>query len=591
MGVCPSRKQEQKSMATHQGQRPTDVVQICDGSAEAVQMPVPLSQETSSGADEEGEDFDSFTLVKVKRKCRAPPGLRAPPKPSPPPTPAPPPEKQKLSRQEMRDAQDAQLLKEWREEAARVEARYEEGRQQLGTLLLTKKQQAQPERLQRRERFWSTLSVKFDNAEPSFQSCARCIEPARQISVLHAVCDRLASAEPNQRPRSVKSFQNFTRKARSIRTYTLDWQAVAAALGLSLQYFPQECKETPTELQLTQIRKRFEVVKATGTSPPDLQAWIEAESYVAKFYSAEEILAELRKVGILSGPDDFGASMVEHSYWDFLPKTQSLPVTAQEASKAMWVDRFANKNIVSLATFELRLPKKGTFGRGSIVGLLLGRRGSRIKAELEALKQRLAAAEVPVSKVLCSLGRRGCYRCQWRITPWEPAFLKLAIFLPMGPRPVDQSFEVAKDIVVQTLEQWYKDMVDQCDHWDDVWTERLERFRVEDDEGLVSARDRIRYFLEEMQKQIQAEIQEPVASAKTLSSERWEQQIYGRLRDVRHRQGQEDKIQRRVRMAQHNRRSERGRGMLAPAQVARVERRRRMVEVDSEPSAWDFVCK
>mmetsp|Transcript_78593 Transcript_78593/g.172266 ORF Transcript_78593/g.172266 Transcript_78593/m.172266 type:complete len:587 (+) Transcript_78593:101-1861(+) len=586
MGVCPLRKQ---------GQSPTDVVHICDGSAEAVQMPVPLSQETSSGADEEGEDFDSFTLVKVKRKCRAPPGLRAPPKPSPPPTPATPPEKRKLSKQEIRDAGNAQLLKVLREDLARAEASLVEKRKQLEPhLVLERREKRKAERLKFREGDWpSSLEVKFDNAEPSFPpSCpSSCIESARQILVLHAVCDRLESVEPCRRPRSLKSFENFTRKARSIRTYTLDWQAVAAALGLSLQYFPQECKETPTELQLAQIRKRFEVVKATGTSPPDLQAWIEAESYVAKFYSAEEILAELRKVGILSGPDDFGASMVEHSYWDFLPKTQSLPVTAQEASKAMWVDRFANKNIVSLATFKLRLPQKGTRGRGSIVGLLLGRRGSRIKAELEALKQRLAAAEVPVSKVLCSLGRRGCDRCKWRMSPWEPAFLKLTIFLPMGPRPVDQSFEVAKDIVVPTLEQWYKDMVDQCDHWDDVYTERLERFRVENDEELVSARDRIRYFLEEMQKQIQAEIQEPVASAKTLSSERWEQQIYGRLRDVRHRQEQEDKIQRRVRMAPHNRRSGRGRGMLAPAQVARVERRRRMDEVDDEPSAWDFTCK
>eukprot|EP00405_Crypthecodinium_cohnii_P018254 CAMPEP_0206445098 /NCGR_PEP_ID=MMETSP0324_2-20121206/15296_1 /ASSEMBLY_ACC=CAM_ASM_000836 /TAXON_ID=2866 /ORGANISM="Crypthecodinium cohnii, Strain Seligo" /LENGTH=599 /DNA_ID=CAMNT_0053913229 /DNA_START=70 /DNA_END=1869 /DNA_ORIENTATION=+ len=591
----------------NQGQSHGNVVETCDAStgAAAVQMPASLSHETSSGADEEGENFDSFTPVKAKRKCRAPPGLRAPLKPSPPPTPAPPPEKQKLSRQEMRDAQDAQLLKEWREEAARVEARYEEGRQQLGTLLLTKKQQAQPERLQRRERFWSTLSVKFDNAEPSFQSCARCIEPARQISVLHAVCDRLASAEPNQRPRSVKSFQNFTRKARSIRAYTLDWQAVAAALGLSLQFIPQECKETPTELQLESIIRRFEVLKATAMIPLNLVAWIQEQSCVAKSYSAEEVLAELRKVGILSGPGDFGASMVADPH-ALLPEKEWFPATVQEAS-AFLFEGSKRKKIVSLATFELTLPRKGTCTRGgSCAGLLIGRHGWRIQAELATLKRKLAAAAVPVSKVRCNLSAGGT--CCKRRPRWLPrqligqsASLQLKMHFPMCSQPVDQSFEIAKGIVIQTLEEWFKDMADHCDHWDDVYTERVERRRfpnsmVEDEWALNSVRDRIQDFLkhqaeEELFKDIMAERREQVVSAKTLSSERWEQQIYGRLRDVRHRQEQEDKIQRRVRMAQHNRRSERGRGMLAPAQVARVERRRRMVEVDGEPSAWDFTCK
>mmetsp|Transcript_94124 Transcript_94124/g.196389 ORF Transcript_94124/g.196389 Transcript_94124/m.196389 type:complete len:564 (+) Transcript_94124:86-1777(+) len=563
MGVCPLRKQ---------GQSPTDVVQICDGSAEAVQMPVPLSQETSSGADEEGEDFDSFTLVKVKRKCRAPPGLRAPPKPSPPPTPAPPPEKQKLSRQEMRDAQDAQLLKEWREEAARVEARYEEGRQQLGTLLLTKKQQAQPERLQRRERFWSTLSVKFDNAEPSFQSCARCIEPARQISVLHAVCDRLESVEPCRRPRSLKSFENFTRKARSIKTYTLDWQAVAASLGVSVKVFQlvrQECKETPTELQLALIRRRFEIAK--DLPPSQLPAWIQAQTYVAKSYSAEQVLAKMRTAGILTGPEDFGASMVLHPD-ALLPEKRWLPTTLSEA--------FAGSptKIVSLVTFELQLPTKGVvLRRGfSEVGHLLGHRGSRIKAELEALKRKLAAAKVPVSKVLCSL-RQEVGGSKQRMQSGLHTHVTLKVYLPIGFEPVCQSFEVVKDFVIRTLRRWFKEIADRCDYWDQY--------------TLARVRESHYSKIAENQPKLAQEA-EVAVSKKSLASERWEQQVQGRLLQVRHRQEQDDKILRRVQKAQRNRRAGRGRRhMLAPAQVTRFERRRRMVEVDSEPSAWDFVCK
>mmetsp|Transcript_78597 Transcript_78597/g.172290 ORF Transcript_78597/g.172290 Transcript_78597/m.172290 type:complete len:566 (+) Transcript_78597:102-1799(+) len=557
----------------NQGQSHGNVVETCDAStgAAAVQMPASLSHETSSGADEEGENFDSFTPVKAKRKCRAPPGLRAPPKPSPPPTPATPPEKRKLSKQEIRDAGNAQLLKVLREDLARAEARL----QLVPHLVLERREKRKAEHLKFRERDWpSSLEVKFDNAEPSFPpSCpSSCIESARQILVLHAVCDRLESVEPCRRPRSLKSFENFTRKARSIKTYTLDWQAVAASLGVSVKVFQlvrQECKETPTELQLALIRRRFEIAK--DLPPSQLPAWIQAQTYVAKSYSAEQVLAKMRTAGILTGPEDFGASMVLHPD-ALLPEKRWLPTTLSEA--------FAGSptKIVSLVTFELQLPTKGVvLRRGfSEVGHLLGHRGSRIKAELEALKRKLAAAKVPVSKVLCSL-RQEVGGSKQRMQSGLHTHVTLKVYLPIGFEPVCQSFEVVKDFVIRTLRRWFKEIADRCDYWDQY--------------TLARVRESHYSKIAENQPKLAQEA-EVAVSKKSLASERWEQQVQGRLLQVRHRQEQDDKILRRVQKAQRNRRAGRGRRhMLAPAQVTRFERRRRMVEVDDEPSAWDFTCK
>lgn len=173
-------------------------------------------------------------------------------------------------------------------------------------------------------------------------------ERARRQLVLRRVCKRILATSPEQRPRSLAAFANFTGVARRVRTYTVP----PAELLQSLQDVPEEVSkyllsqprpsiipesllETPCDKTICQAASRWNRLckQVRGGGIAEQVRWIQAHAYVQCEYAAQQVaeaLCDLQIVGCGSddSPHDFhGQAMLEFEVRELMPVPEFLPET------------------------------------------------------------------------------------------------------------------------------------------------------------------------------------------------------------------------------------------------------------------------